>query len=139
MTTDSKKPGTIFYIIGVLALIWNGLGVMAYLVRAFMTDEMIAQLPKEQQAEMMTVYPAWVTAAFAIAVFAGVLASIFLLMRKKFAFSLFVLSAVAAIAQHIYLFMNVEMTSVVMPIMVIVVCIFLVWYSKKNIGDGVLN
>lgn len=139
MTTESKKPGAIFYIIGVLALIWNGLGVMAYLVRAFMTDEMIAQLPKEQQAEMMTVYPSWVTAAFAIAVFAGVLASIFLLMRKKFAFSLFVLSAVAAIAQHIYLFMNVEMTSVVMPIMVIVVCIFLVWYSKKNIGDGVLN
>ena len=139
MTTNSNKPSTIFWIIGVLALIWNGLGVMAYLGKAFITEEMIAKLPKEQQAEFLVELPAWVTGAFAIAVFGGVLASILLLMKKKMAYTLFIISAIAAIAQHIYLFMNVEITSYIMPIMVIVVCIFLVWYSKKCIEDEVIS
>ena len=138
MTTNSNKPNALFWVIGVIALIWNGLGAMAYLGRAFMTEEMIAALPKEQQAELLVEHPAWVTAAFAIAVFAGVIASILLLMRKKLSYSLFVLSAIAAIAQHTYLFLNVEMASIVMPVLVVVVCIFLVWYSKKSINDGVI-
>lgn len=138
MTTTTNKPNALFYVIGVIALIWNGLGVMAYLGRAFITDEMIAQLPKEQQAEFLIEYPAWVTGAFATAVFAGILASLLLLLKKKIAYPLFIISAVASIAQHIYLFMNVEMNSLVMPILVIVVCLFLVWYSKKYISDGVI-
>lgn len=138
MSTTSNKPSALFYIIGVVALIWNGLGVIAYLGRAFITDEMIAQLPKEQQAEFLTEYPAWVTGAFATAVFAGVLASLLLLLKKKVAYPLFIISAVAAIAQHVYLFMNVEMNSLVMPILVVVVCIFLVWYSKKCISEGIM-
>lgn len=139
MTTNSNKPTTLFWIIGVVALIWNGLGVMAYLGRAFITEEMIAELPEEQQAEFLVELPSWVTAAFAIAVFGGVLASIVFLMRKKLAYTLFIVSAVAAIAQHIYLFMNVEVTSYVMPIMVIVFCVFLVWYSKKCSDEGILS
>jgi len=139
MTTNSNKPTTLFYIIGVVALIWNGLGVMAYLGKAFITEEMIAELPKEQQAEFLVELPAWVTGAFAIAVFSGVLASILLLMKKKLAYPLFIISAIAAIAQHAYLFMNVEVASLVMPIMVIVVCVFLVWYSKKCVDEGIIS
>mgnify|MGYP005995487303 CR=1 FL=1 len=139
MTTNSNKPSVLFWIVGVIALIWNGLGVMAYLGKAFITEEMIAELPVEQQAEFLVEQPAWVTGAFAIAVFAGVLASILFLMKKKLAYPLFIASAVAAIAQHAYLFMNVEMTSMVMPIMVIVVCVFLVLYSKKCTDDGILS
>ena len=68
-----------------------------------------------------------------------VLASILLLMRKKFAYPLFIVSALAAIAQHIYLFMNVEVKSMLMPILVILVCFFLVWHSKKSIDDTILT
>ena len=71
MTNSTNKPPVWFWIISVIALIWNGLGVMAYLARAFATEEMIAALPEEQQAEYLVEYPAWYTAAFAIAVFAG--------------------------------------------------------------------
>ncbi len=139
MTTNTNKPSAIFWVIGIIALIWNGLGVMAYLGKAFITEEMIAKLPEEQQAEFLIELPSWVTAAFAIAVFGGVLASILLLMKKKAAYKLFIISAVAAIAQHIYLFMNVEVTSFIMPVMVIVVCLFLIWYSKKCTDDGILS
>ena len=139
MTTSTNKPTAIYWVIGVIALLWNGLGVMAYLARAFMTDEMIAALPEEQQKEFLVNYPAWVTAAFALAVFGGVLGAVFLLMRKKLAVTLFAISAIAAIAQHIYIFMNVEVNSYIMPVLVIVVCIILYWYSKKCSDDGILS
>lgn len=131
MTDSTNKPPIWFWIVSFVALIWNGLGVMAYLTRAFATDDMIAALPEEQQAEFLTEYPAWYTAAFAIAVFAGIMGCFALLIRKKWAYSLFILSAIGAITQHAYLFMNVDMPSLVMPVMVIAVCVFLIWFTKN--------
>jgi hypothetical protein len=130
-----NKPPIWFWIVSVLALIWNGLGVMAYLGRAFMTEEMVAALPAEQQAEFLAEYPAWYTAAFALAVFCGALGCIALLIRKKWAHPLFVISALGAIVQHAYLFMNVEMdgAAMAMPVMVIIVCLFLIWLAKNAI------
>ena len=138
MTNSMNKPPIWFWIVSVVALIWNGLGVMAYLTRAFMTDEMIAELPKEAQAEFLVEYPAWYTAAFAIAVFCGALGALALLLRKKWAHPLFVLSAIGAIVQHFYLFKNVDMTGqqIVMPILVIVVCVFLIFFAKNSTAKG---
>jgi hypothetical protein len=136
MTNSINKPPIWFWIVSILALIWNALGVMAYLGRAFMTDEMIAALPEEQQAEFLVEYPAWYTAAFALAVFCGALGAITLLVKKKWAHPLFIISALGAIVQHVYLFMNVEMSStqLVMPILVIGVCLFLIWFAKNAIS-----
>ncbi len=136
MTNSMNKPAIWFWIISVLALLWNGAGVMAYLGRAFITDEMIAALPEEQQAEFLIEYPAWYTAAFALAVFCGVLGCVALLIRKKWAHTLFIISALGAIVQHTYIFINIEMTAAVayvMPILVIVVCLFLIWFAKNAI------
>lgn len=133
---STNKPPIWFWIISVVALIWNSLGVMAYLGRAFATEEMIASLPLEQQAEFLTEYPAWYTAAFAIAVFAGAFGCLALLIRKKWALSLFFLSALGAIIQHVYLFMNIDIPSLIMPILVIIVCLFLIWFAKNAISKG---
>lgn len=136
MTDSTNKPPVWFWIVSVVALLWNGLGVMAYLARAFATEETIAALPEEQQAEFLTEYPAWYTAAFAIAVFAGALGCLSLLLKKKFAYTLLIISAIGAIVQHTYLFMNVDMPSVVMPLLVIAVCLFLIWFSKNAISKS---
>ncbi len=135
MTTLSNKPPVWFWIVSILALLWNLMGVIAYLTMAFATEEMIASLSPEQQSEFLFEYPAWVTAAFALAVFSGFLGCIALLIRKKWAYGLFVVSAIAAIAQHIYIFMNVDVQSYFMPVSVIVVCLFLVWFSKNAINN----
>ena len=134
----STKPPIWFWIISVVALIWNGLGVMAYLGRAFATDEMIAALPEKERAEFLMEFPAWYTAAFALAVFCGALGALSLLLRKKWASILFIISAVAAIVQHWYLYNNVEMqgAQLVMPVMVIIVCVFLIYFSKNAIKKG---
>lgn len=137
--STTNKPPVWYWVIAVIALIWNLMGVSAYLIRAYATDEMIAALPPEQQAEYLIEFPAYYTAAFAIAVFAGVLGCIALLIRKKWAYILFVLSALGAIVQHIYLFLNVEIPSYVMPILVIGVCLFLVWFARNSNAKGWLK
>ena len=129
-----NKPPIWFWIVSVLALLWNLMGVVAYLTMAFATDEMIAQMPPEQQEAFLIEYPAWVTAAFALAVFCGFFACISLLFRKKWAYVLFIVSAIAALAQHIYIFMYVDVKSYIMPVLVIVISVLLIFFSKYAIG-----
>ena len=63
-----RKPSNLFWVISSIALVWNLMGVLNYLDQAFMTDKILETLPKEQQILYQDV-PAWVTTAFAIAVF----------------------------------------------------------------------
>jgi len=141
--TSSKKPTTAFWIISVLALFWNIMGVVAYLGQAYMTDEVLAMLPEADQAYHNGV-PAWVTAAFALAVFSGLLGCVGLLMKKKFATTLFMLSLITVIIQFIYNvfiqnFVEVTGSKLMMPIAIIVIAIFLVWFSKDATKKGYLS
>ena len=94
------------------------------------------------QLDMIYSMPAWATAAFAIAVFAGALGCIALLLRKSWAKSLFVLSLIGIVVQMVYnLFMSKAMEvygpgAAIMPIMVMLFGIFLIWFSKKSISKG---
>lgn len=144
MTNSLNKPGTSFWIIGIVALIWNLMGVYAYLAQAYMTADELAALPTEQQ-ELYTNVPAWVTAAFALAVFGGALGCILLLLRKKLATFVFIISFVSILAQMTYnLFMSKAADvygpgSYLMPLMVVIIGAFLVWYSKKMETQGILK
>jgi len=133
MTNTTKLP-VWFWIISIVGLIWNILGVVAYLGQAYMTDEQLALLPEADQNWYSNV-PAWVTAAFAIAVFAGTLGCIALLLRKKWAVPLFMLSLLGVLVQQVYNFfiqdyVAMEGSRMAMPILVIVVAGLLYWYSK---------
>ena len=136
---SNTKPPVWYWIVAVVGLLWNGLGVMAYLTHAFMTDEILETLPKEQQAEFLVEHPTWYTACFALAVFCGALGCIALLIRKKWAFLLFVISFLTATIQQGYLIATVEDASPVMPLVVIVVCALLVWFSKMATKKGWLK
>ncbi len=144
MTTTSKKLSASFWIISVIALIWNLMGVFAYLAQVYMTDADIAALPEEQRALYENV-PAWVTAAFAIAVFGGAIGCILLLFRKKLATIVFGISFIAILVQMTYNFFMSKAVEVygpggmIMPIMVIVIGYFLIYYSKKASNNGWLS
>jgi hypothetical protein len=76
MTSYLRKPGSLFWVISGLALVWNLIGVINYLGQVLITDEILKSLPKEQQLMYQDV-PSWVTAAFAVAVFSGTLGAVF--------------------------------------------------------------
>lgn len=132
----TNKLGPVFWIISVIALIWNLMGVFAYLAQAFMTDEMKALLP-ETEREMYENKPAWATAAFAIAVFAGLIGAIGLLMRKGWTSTLFIISLLGILAHQVYIFFvsgamdGANASQMIMTILVTLIGFLLVWYSKS--------
>lgn len=144
MSDSNKKPEIAFWIIGIIALLWNLMGVAAYLMQAYMTEEDLLALPLEEQALYADI-PAWVTGAYALAVFGGALGCILLLLRKKLATFVFMISFVSILAQMSY---NIFMTKaaevygpggLIMPVMVILIGAFLIWYSKKKESEGILS
>ena len=144
MSNSINKPSIGFWIISVLALIWNAMGVNQYLQQAFSTESFKSMYTPEQ-LEIIENLPSWYIAAFAIAVFASFLACILMLLRKKSAVLLFKIGLVAVVVQTIYnLFINEGREAYgsfeySMLIMIPVASIFLVWYSKKAAANGWLS
>ncbi|WP_282135870.1 hypothetical protein [Seonamhaeicola maritimus] len=138
--TDSatNKPAIWFWIVSVIALIWNGMGVNAYLQQAYNTAGYQEMYTAEQQ-EIAANMPSWVTAAFAIAVFAGALAAIGLLVRKSWATKLWLLSLIAVIVQMGYVLINGYASSIGMTIMIIVLAVVFYWFSKMSGSKGWLK
>jgi len=89
-------------------------------------------------------FPVWSVAAYAIAVWGGLLASILLLLRKKWAAPLFVMSLIAAIISFTWSLTNAEARAAagsafwVMPAIVFVAGIIEVIWSRKKAADGTL-
>ncbi len=142
MTADStNKPPVWFWVASVLALIWNIIGVMSYLTQAYTSIEDLEQMTQAQR-ELFEAQPAWVTAAFAIAVFGGTLGCIALLLRKKWAKPVLIISLLGILAQFIYgLFLSntIEVygnQAIIFPIIIIVVGVLLVLLAKKSIQKG---
>ncbi len=140
----TTKPKAAYWIIAVIALIWNGMGVKAYLDQAFNSESFRAQFDTAQLA-IIDNTPAWATAAFALAVFGGLLGSLTLLLRKKIANLLFTVSLLGIIVQMSYNFFISKSIEVygpggmIMPIMILVIGIFLFMYSKNVTTKGWLN
>lgn len=138
MKNQSKKATTKFKITAIVTLIWNLMGVFAYLAQVYSSDEAKALRPQAEQ-DFLAHAPAWYTSAFAIAVFAGTIGCLALLLRKPIAKLLLLLSLIAVLAQSVYNFfiqtdMPISGTAAGIPITIIIVSIYLVWYSKKELG-----
>ena len=142
MTNSSTKPTKVFWIISIIAILWNIMGVIAYLGQAYMTDEAKALLPEGDQAYYANV-PAWVTAAFAIAVFTGFLGSVALILKKKWAKPMFLVSLITVVAQIVYNliiqdFVALSGGRVILPLVTLAVAAFLVWFTKDNVTKRIL-
>ena len=131
-----RKPSNLFWVISSIALVWNLMGVFNYLDQVFMTDKVLETLPKEQQILYQDI-PAWVTAAFAIAVFSGTLGSLLLLFKKKIATTFFIISFLGIVGQMSYgLLIDQNSDSygpmgIALPIIIIAFGGYLIWYSRK--------
>ena len=140
----SSGPPRSFYIIGIAALIWNLIGVMAYVMQVTMSDAAMAALPEEQQAFIQN-SPVWVTAAYAIAVNAGALGCVLLLVRQSWAFLVLVVSFAGIVTQNLYgYFMGGAVdvygaAGVGLSVAVLAIGAFLIWYANGATDKGWLK
>ena len=93
----------------------------------------------------MNSVPVWATSANAIAVTAGVLACIFLLMRRAMALPLFILSLVALLVQDLHAFVLEDVVAVfgMVPAYiqgtVLLIAIGLIFYTHSVKNKGLLS
>lgn len=136
---SDNKPPRYFWIVSAIMLVWNLLGIAAYLADVMISAERLAGMPAAQRA-LYEGMPAWATGAYAIAVFGGTLGCITLLLKKSLALPLFVVSLLGVLAQmgHAFLGSNtlevMGPTSAIMPAVITVIAVFLIWFasSAKN-------
>ena len=140
------RPTITFWILSGAALIWNLLGLFMYVSTRTATPETYtAQGLTPEQIAFINSTPEWALSAFAISVTAGVLASIFLLLRKAWALPTFILSLVAVIAANINNFVLMDtaevlgMVPVYIQSAVIVIGILLILYSRSAKAKGWLT
>ena len=125
-------------VVAIIAIIWNALGLFAFVAHLALINnpEMLSQLSEAEQS-LYNAQPTWYVLVFAMAVIGGFLGSILLLLRKPAAFVLFALSLLGIIGQQIYLYALsstlevVGVNGMIMPSVVLLVAIFLLYYSHK--------
>jgi len=136
MSGNRKPVPRWFMVSAVVAIVWNLLGVSAFVMQMMMTPEMLAALPAAER-ELYESTPTWVTVAFAVAVFGGVLGSLGLALRKVWSLLFLWLSLFAVIAQNIFNFFLSSALEVfgvqaaVMPALVIVIAVLLVLMARN--------
>lgn len=136
-----KKPPTWFYIVAVFALLWNLAGLLAVVADLRLSAADIAALPSEQQA-LHAARPLWSVVGSVVAVVAGTLACLLLLLRKHWAVALFGLSLVGVVVQDLGIFgvagaaKTGDVTPLVLQSLVLVIAVALLVLARRARANG---
>lgn len=145
MNYEKTKIPIWFWVVSIFFLLWNIMGLFSFLAHTFISNEALAELPLNER-ELYGEYPLWTTIVFAIAVIAGMIGAVGLVLKKKWSKMAFIISLLAIIPQMIH---NVFFTkaievygaveAVTMPSLVVVIGFFLLWFSMLAIKKHWLN
>ena len=115
---------------------WNALGVGAYLTEVKMSHAERLEAYGQVLADAAAAQPSFITGAYAIAVFAGVLGALALLMRSRYAIILFGVSLLAVLIQQAYMWFGTDIMGMLptadkaMYISIPIIAIFLFWFAR---------
>ena len=103
MTDAPMKAPWHLWLIGVIAVLFNAIGVFDFVMSMAQGAryQASAGMTPDQIAHYLGM-PAWMTVVWAVGVFGAFLASIFLLLRRKLALPVFVLSLAAFLVSLLY-------------------------------------
>jgi len=129
-----------FWIISIIALLWNVGGSINYLMQTSL--DFVAKMPETARA-IIEGRPAWATGGFAIGVFGGALGCLLLLFRRSAAFHVFAVSLLGIIVTMIHT-VNVASSKIdfspfeifMMILSPIFVAAVLIWYTKHAEAKG---
>ena len=141
MTDAPMKTPWHLWLIGVIALLFNAIGVFDFVMSMAQgaTYQASAGMTPDQIAHYQLM-PGWMTLVWAVGVFGAFLASILLLLRRKLALPVFVLSLAAFLVSLLYTYVLTNGGAVMgqqMAIMSAVIAGLLVLFSAYSRFMGV--
>ena len=122
-----------FTLAAIAAVLFEGFGAYAYLVQVTTEPN---SLPIDQR-DLVLAMPGWMTAAFAVAVWAGLAGALLLLMRRRIAPLVLLVSLLAVIAQFGALLVDPTLRNLVgpdellVPFVIILVC-YGIWHFARH-------
>lgn len=137
-------PPKWFTAVVVLAIVWNAMGIVNFLLQITLSPEALASYPKAEQ-ELMNNAPLWSLVAFALGVFGGTLGSVGLLLKKAWSAAVLLVSLVAVSLQMGYWVFFTQAVAVYgpstygMPAVVVTVALLLVRLARKGTQQGYLH
>jgi hypothetical protein len=133
-----------YWAVAILALGWEALGCYAYLTQVTMDAGDLARLPAAQREIWMSM-PAWVTAAYALAVWVGLGGALGLLLRRRWARTAFAVSLAAVAVQFGWTFLATPALSTIgaaaaaLPAFIVLIGAALLWFANLAARRGWLR
>ena len=139
-TSRTSAPGW-FRAVALLAVIWNAFGVAMYLSSIGVFGDPMSGMSEAERAAASSI-PGWITGAFAVGTFTGLVGSLGLLLRKSWAQPALIVSLVALLVLEGWiLFFSgaVDQFGLAVPIMVSGGAILLAWLATHARTRGWLS
>ena len=148
-TINARTPAHL-WIVGGLATLWNAFGAYDYLMtRMRNMDYLNSMMPGGDATAMLTYvdsFPLWAQAGWGMGVWFGLLGSIMLLVRSRWAVHAFILSLAGMVLSFGYQFTHPsdivathEGAGAVMPYVIMLVELALLAYASANRKKGLLR
>ena len=147
-TADAPRAGAPwhYWLVAVGAVLWNSFGAYDYTMSQLKGDAYYHQMgATDAQIAFMHGYPAWMVAVWAIGVWGAALGSLLLLVRSRHAVPAFGASLAAFLVSLVYTYALSDggkimgQKGTIMEAMILVGCLFFVWYARLMAKRGVLR
>lgn len=137
--------------IGIVSLLWNGFGAYDYTMSQTRNEAYMAAMTEpfgfsaSEAVAYFDSFPMWADAAWAVGVWGAVLGSLFLLLRRRFAFHAFAAALGGLALTIIYQYANPmpgasnSPLAVAMTVLVTGITIALAYYARRMTARGVLG
>lgn len=139
------KPSWLFWVVAVLALLWNGFGIFDYWMTSTGNEKYLQDFDP-QMIEWILGFPLWRNILWILSVATGALGAIALVLRKKVAVRLFLINIatllVGFVGHDILMADGVEMygqMGLAASFIIIGVSVFFLWWSARAAWKGVLS
>ncbi len=132
------------WVVGVVSLLWNGMGAVDYVMTETRNAEYMKQFT-EAQREYFESFPSWVVCFWALAVWGGALGSVLLLARRRLAAPVFLASLGAMVVTTLYNFVLSDGLEIMGPVgvgfsaLIFVLAVLFCVYARAMAARGVLR
>jgi hypothetical protein len=133
------------WVVGVLALLWNSVGAFDYVMTETRNAAYLSSFTAEQRAYFEG-FPAWAVATWALSVWGGVVGSVALLLRQRWAVPVFAVSLATMLPTFFYNYVLTNGLAVmggvgglVFTAVIVVVAVALLVYARGLAHRGVLR
>ncbi|MBA3577216.1 MAG: hypothetical protein H0W39_06365 [Sphingomonas sp.] len=149
ISADERRTPIHLWIVGALALVWNAIGAFDYVMTRTRDMDYLSQMPGVDAQAMIAwieAFPIWAQFGWGLGVWMGLLGSVLLLARSRWAVWAFILSFVGILLGIGYQIAGAPPLAgaegalhLLMPFAVIAIGLFLLFYSWRNAKKGVLR